>query len=196
MTFTLPKANLSRSEVDRILQSIRRGCASDREQQLLLRQFEPLVTKEAYRELARYGANYRGELDDLLQSARLGLLTAVKRWKPAKGDFALCACYWVRKYVKRETEQNSFAVSGELLDEPAPHDGLDGVDYCFLMKLRHELPEGERLILDAMMAGEKGESLASELGMSVQGLKNIENRIREKIKWSMVRGSVSMELAN
>lgn len=103
----------------RLLEAAQRG--DSRAQEELVRRYEPLVQRVVWALTPPRGC----EREDLVQEARMGLLAAIRAWRPERGPFPALADRCVRnqallavKAARRHKQQIlSHAIS---LEEPAP----------------------------------------------------------------------------
>ena len=113
-----------------------------------------LVKKEANRMIASGMLSRRGsDVDDAIQNGVCGMLIALEKYDPSRGEFSTYATIWIRKYIRKtgsDIVRNGKSVQfsqeniHDLVSEEPLKEPLDSKDisyYCNLYRERYQLSE-------------------------------------------------------
>lgn len=162
---------------------------------------KPEISTEDVARLARFFAwrFTKSFDDDALQAARIGLWLALKRWDPARGRFSTFASWWVRHALQRWRGEPHLVHVPEYAKkqvrhsyETLPHDAASADDPAKAAEVRDDLaalqariaklPDLDRLVIEARLAGAKFTEIASILGRSRERVRQIEARAHVRLR--------------
>ena len=198
---TLDPRGLASIHESALLQAAQRD--DQRAQEELLRRYEPLVRAAASRLHPPCGCDRR----DLAQDGQIGLLAAIRAWKPGRGPFRPFAACCVRNHLTKalaaaRAPNHRLLDYALLLGRPAPESETDAVlhrlpstnprDDPVAMLLVHDhldrllaavatLTAKERDALAGALAGKSCRQLAAEYGWTIKAVERALRRARDKL---------------